>query len=47
MRSMLTVAIRLGFLLAALLPWAGPARAQEVMDHVRADRWAEAQAAVA
>ncbi len=47
MRSMLTVAIRLGFLLAALLPWPGPARAQEVMHHVRADRWAAAQAAVA
>ena len=47
MRSMLSVAIRLGFLLAALLPGARPAHAQDVMDHVRADRWAEAQAAVA
>ncbi|MCX7379071.1 MAG: lytic transglycosylase domain-containing protein [Alphaproteobacteria bacterium] len=45
MRSMLSVAIRLGFLLTVLLPRAGAA--QEVMDHVRADRWAEAQAAVA
>lgn len=45
MRSMLSIAIRLGFLLTVLLPRAGAA--QEVMDHVRADRWAEAQAAVA
>ena len=45
MRSMLSVAIRLGFLLTVLLPRAGAA--QEVMDHVRADRWAAAQAAVA
>lgn len=48
MRFMPSVAIRLGFLLVlAAGPARGTAHAQEVMDHVRADRWAQAEAAVA